>query len=206
MTIRLADESDAAGILAIYGPIVRDTAISFELLPPSVEEMRERIRARLEGFPWIVCASGAEIWGYAYADCLRTRPAYRWTAEVTIYVHPERQRRGVARALYTSLLAALRLQGFRSAFGGIALPNPGSVALHEAMGFRPSGVFPAVGFKLGGWHDVGFWHLELQPLVKPTLPPRTPAELQGRPEWREALASGLGKLEDRQLPPSLRPS
>lgn len=194
MTIRLAGEEDAAGILAIYGPVVRDTAISFELDPPSVEEMRGRIRARLEGFPWIVCASGNDIWGYAYADRLRTRAAYQWTTELTVYVHPERQRRGVARALYTSLLAALRLQGFRSAFGGIALPNPGSVALHEAMGFRPAGVWTAVGFKLGAWHDVGFWYLELQPLGLPTDPPRTPAELEARPEWREAIASGLAEL------------
>ena len=198
--IRLAEEEDAAGVLAIYAPVVRETAISFELEPPSLEEMRGRIRSLETRLPWLVCSEGPSIWGYAYADRFRTRAAYQWSAEVTVYVSPSRQRRGVARALYSSLLAALRLLGYRNAFAGIAQPNPASVALHEALGFRPAGVFRAAGFKLGRWHDVGWWQLELAPLGRPDAPPQQVAALRASPGWRDALAVGLAQLHDPGSP------
>lgn len=198
--IRLAEEEDAAGVLAIYAPVVRETAISFELEPPSLEEMRGRIRSLETRLPWLVCSEGPSIWGYAYADRFRTRAAYQWSAEVTVYVSPSRQRRGVARALYSSLLAALRLLGYRNAFAGIAQPNPASVALHEALGFRPAGVFRAAGFKLGRWHDVGWWQLELAPLGRPDAPPHPVAALRASPGWRDALAVGLAQLHDPGSP------
>ena len=93
--IRLATEDDAEGMLDIYAPIVRDTVISFEEQPPSVEEFRSRIRSVLERMPWLVCIIGGDIAGYAYATPFRTRPGYRWTAELTVYVHPACHRRGV---------------------------------------------------------------------------------------------------------------
>jgi phosphinothricin acetyltransferase len=192
--IRLAEESDAEGVRSIYAPVVRDTAISFELEPPSLEEMRQRIRSLRDRLPWIVCAEGPEIRGYAYADRFRTRAAYQWSAEVTVYVSATWRRRGVGQALYTSLLEGLRILGYRSAFAGIALPNPPSVALHEALGFRPAGIFRAAGFKLGRWHDVGWWQLELQPLDQPEAAPRTVTEVVGLVEWRSALARGLARL------------
>jgi phosphinothricin acetyltransferase len=192
--IRLAEESDTEGVRSIYAPVVRDTAISFELEPPSLGEMRDRIRSLRGRLPWIVCAEGPEIRGYAYADRFRTRAAYQWSAEVTVYVSPAWQRRGVGQALYTSLLEGLRLLGYRSAFAGIALPNPASVALHETLGFRPAGIFRAAGFKLGRWHDVGWWQLELQPLDQPQAAPRTVTEVAGLAEWRAALARGLARL------------
>lgn len=198
--IRLAAEEDAAGVLAIYAPVVRETAISFELEPPSLEEMRERIRSLQTRLVWLVCSDGPSIWGYAYADCFRSRAAYQWSAEVTVYVSPSRQRRGVARALYTSLLAALRLLGYRNAFAGIAQPNPASVALHETLRFRPAGLFRAAGFKLGRWHDVGWWQLDLLPLGQPDAPPRTVAAMQVSPGWRDALASGLAQLHEPGSP------
>jgi phosphinothricin acetyltransferase len=198
--IRLVEEEDAAGVLAIYAPVVRETAISFELEPPSLEEMRGRIRSLETRLPWLVCSEGPSIWGYAYADRFRTRAAYQWSAEVTVYVSPSRQRRGVARALYSSLLAALRLLGYRNAFAGIAQPNPASVALHEALGFRPAGVFRAAGFKLGRWHDVGWWQLELAPLGRPDAPPQQVAALRASPGWRDALAGGLAQLHDPGSP------
>ena len=172
--IRLAEEADAAGVLAIYAPVVRETAISFELEPPSLDETRERIGALRVRLPWLVCSDGPSIWGYAYADCFR--------------------------ALYTSLLAALRLLGYRNAFAGIAQPNPASVALHEALGFRPAGLFRAAGFKLGRWHDVGWWQLELQPLDRPDAPPRAMTMVQASGAWQEALASGLAQLHDPGSP------
>jgi len=198
--IRLADEADAGAMLAIYAPYVRETAISFELEPPSLEEMRGRMRSLQTRLPWLVCADGPAIWGYAYADRFRARAAYQWSAEVTVYVSPERQRRGVARALYTSLLAALRLLGYRNAFAGIALPNPASVALHEALGFRPAGLLRAAGFKLGRWHDVGWWQLELQALGRPDAPPTVVTMAQASPEWQAALQSGRAQLHDPGSP------
>lgn len=192
--IRMAEEDDAEGVREIYAPVVRETAISFELEPPSLEEMRERIRLLRSRLPWIVCAEGPEVCGYAYADRFRTRAAYQWSAEVTVYVSTAWRRRGVGQALYTSLLEALRLLGYRSAFAGIALPNPPSVALHEALGFRLAGIFRAAGFKLGRWHDVGWWQLELQALDRPEAAPRTVPEVVGLAEWRSALARGLTRL------------
>lgn len=192
--IRLAEEGDAEGVLSIYTPVVRETAISFELEPPSLEEMRDRIRSLTGRLPWLVCAEGPEVRGYAYADRFRTRAAYQWSAEVTVYVSADWRRRGVGQALYTSLLEAMRLLGYRSAFAGIALPNPPSVALHEALGFRPAGVFRAAGFKLGRWHDVGWWQLEVQPLERPEAAPRTVREAAPNAEWGSALARGLARL------------
>ena len=192
--IRLAEESDAEGVWSISAPVVRHTAISFELEPPSLEEMGDRIRSLRGRLPWIVYAEGPEVCGYAYADRFRTRAAYQWSAEVTVYVSATWRRRGVGQALYTSLLEGLRLLGYRSAFAGIALPNPPSVALHEALGFRPAGIFRAAGFKLGRWHDVGWWQVELQPLDQPEGAPRTVPEVAALAEWRSALARGLARL------------
>ena len=192
--IRLAEEGDAEGVRSIYAPVVRETAISFELEPPSREEMRERIRSLRGRLPWLLCTEGPEVCGYAYADRFRTRAAYQWSAEVTVYVSATWRRRGVGQALYTSLLESLRLLGYRSAFAGIALPNPASIALHETLGFRPAGIFRAAGFKLGRWHDVGWWQLELQPLDRPQAAPRTVSEVAALAEWRSALAGGLPRL------------
>lgn len=170
--VRIARESDAEQMLRIYAPVVRETAISFELAPPSADEMRERVRNILATHVWLVCEDGPEIAGYAYASKFRPREAYQWTAEVTVYVDSAQQRRGIARALYLALFEAMRLQGFCSAIAVIALPNDASVKLHEGLGFRRVGVFERVGYKLGRWHDVGWWQLELQNYDLVTGPPR----------------------------------
>jgi phosphinothricin acetyltransferase len=134
------------------------------------------------------------IAGYAYAGPFRARPAYQWTAEATVYVDPGFRRRGVGRALYTALLDALRAMGYRSAVGVVTLPNPASVALHEELGFRPAGVVRAAGFKLGAWHDVGFWQAELKGPEPPEAPPLTVQELAGRPDWATILAHAQARL------------
>jgi len=162
--LRLARPDDAPGVRAIYAPVVRDTAISFEYEEPSVEEMARRIAGVLaSGYPWIVQDDGGEIAGYAYASAFRTRRAYDWTTEVSVYVHPAHHRRGVGRRVYSKLFEVLTLQGYRSAYGVATAPNPGSEGLHEAMGFELVGRFPRVGFKFGRWHDVICWHLALGP-------------------------------------------
>ncbi len=173
-TIRFAAETDATQILDIYAPIVRDTAISFEEEPPTRPEMAGRIRSTLECYPWLACEEAGHVLGYAHAASFRSRPAYQWAVEVTVYVRPEAQRRGVASALYRSLLGILRLQGFINALAGIALPNDPSVALHERFGFKPVGVLQDVGFKLTRWHDVEWWALRLQ---QPMDPPDAPKPL-----------------------------
>ena len=194
-TIRLATERDAEQIAAIYAPNVTYTIISFELEPPTAEEMRRRIEFTLQRYPWLVCERhDGRILGYAYAGAHGSRAAYRWSVDVSVYVHEEARRMGVGRGLYASLFAALVLQGFYNAYAGATLPNPASVGLHESVGFRPVGVYRGVGYKLGAWHDVVWWHL---PLRERVVDPDPPAELPwvvGSEEWDAALTSGLSFL------------
>ncbi len=187
--LRLATAADAAAIHAIYAPIVAHTAISFEITAPTVPEVAQRITTTLAQHPWLVCAD-SDLLGYAYASPHRTRAAYQWAADVSVYTAPAAQRRGVARALYTALLALLRAQGYAAAFAGIALPNVASVACHEALGFRALGVYTAVGYKLGAWHDVGWWQHDLGPRPADPAPPQSIQALLGGAAWDAALAAG----------------
>ena len=159
--IRVATSADAGQIQAIYAPMVRETAISFEYEPPSVDEMAKRIAGTLSTHPYLVCEEEGRVLGYIYAGVHRARAAYRWSVDTTVYIDGRSRRSGVGSALYEALLLILRRQGFHSAFAGIALPNAGSVGLHEALGFRPVGVYQDVGFKHGQWRDVGWWRLGL---------------------------------------------
>src|SRR5512140_766893 len=147
MRVRLVKGEDAEGILAIYAPIVRETAISFELEPPTVEQMRGRIEATLPKLPWLVCEEDGRITGYAYASRHRERAAYQWSVDVSVYVAEERRGTGLGRRLYTPLLGILKDLGYYTALAGIALPNPASVGLHEAMGFRPIGIYRNIEYK-----------------------------------------------------------
>lgn len=167
----MATGDDAAGILAVYAPAVEVTAISFELTVPSEAEMAARIVERQPAYPWLVAEGETGIAGYAYAGRFAPRPAYDWSVETSVYVAEEARGIGVGRRLYTALLSLLRAQGYRQAMAGIALPNAASVALHEASGFVPAGVYRAVGWKLGLWHDVGWWQRELAPLEATPRPP-----------------------------------
>ena len=133
---------------------------------------------------------GAVI-GYAYGSQHRDRSAYAWSAEVSAYVHAGTQRAGVGRALYTSLFAVLSLQGFRSAYAGITLPNVASVRLHEAVGFKPVGVYHDIGYKLGRWHDVAWFERALGPHEADVRPPGPISEISDTPSFVSALATGL---------------
>ncbi len=193
-TIRLATERDAEPVQAIYAPIVRDTAISFEVDPPSLAEMRTRIAETLVHWPWLVCERDGEVLGYAYASRHRVRAAYQWSVDVSVYIDAHARRAGVGRALYSSLLRILVLQGFYNAYAGITLPNAASVGLHEALGFQPMGVYRTVGYKLGAWHDVGWWQLTLQPHpIDPPLPVDIGA-VQHSAVWDAARAAGVRLL------------
>jgi phosphinothricin acetyltransferase len=192
--IRLATAHDAAQIQAIYAPNVRDTAISFERVPPTVDDMRQRIVQTVEHFPWLVCDRQGIIQGYAYASAHRTRAAYQWSVDVSVYVHSQARRTGVGQAVYRSLFALLELQGFYNAYAGITLPNPASVSLHESLGFQPVGVYRQVGYKLGAWHDVGWWQLVLRQHAASPTPPATLQRLRMSSTWETALATGLSSL------------
>jgi phosphinothricin acetyltransferase len=193
-TIRLAEERDAVALADIYRPSVVGAATSFELEAPSETEMAERLAAIRTYAPWIVLEHGGEVIGYAYASKHNERAAYQWSVDVTVYIRQRHHRRGVGRGLYTSLFALLRLQGFYTACAGIALPNPASVGLHESLGFRPVGVYRAVGHKLGGWHDVGWWLLALREREGVPAPPLTLEQAKASPGFDAACVQGLGEL------------
>ncbi len=195
-SIRMATPEDAAALLSIYAPLVRETAITFELELPTVDAFRHRIRDTLARHPWLVCEHHGDLIGYAYAASHRARAAYRWSVETSTYVHAAYRRRGVARALYRSLLAMLTVQGFYSAYAGTTLPNTPSVALHQSLGFKPVGTFHAVGYKLGKWHDVAWWQRALQHHYSAAISlPRTPQELAGERSWKAAMHTGLQDLK-----------
>jgi L-amino acid N-acyltransferase YncA len=163
--IRAAQSGDAAAIQSIYAHYVRETAVSFEIDPPTVEAMEARVATSLA---WLVFVDGETVIGYAYAGPFHPRPAYRWSVEVSIYVTPHRRRSGVGRSLLEALLEDLAARGYVNAFAGVTLPNPASVGLFESFGFEPIAMQKHVGFKLGSWHDVGWWQKVLRP---PSVPP-----------------------------------
>lgn len=169
--IRIATSDDGEGVLAIYAPIVRDTCISFELVPPTIAQMQERIASTLATLPWLVAEEEKEVVGYAYASRYRERAAYQWAVEVSAYVREDKRRGGVARLLYVAMLDILRKLSYRTALAGIALPNEASIAFHESVGFEPAGVYRNVGYKMGKWHDVGWWQLALGEYVNNPSPP-----------------------------------
>ena len=192
--IRLVTDADAPAVQAIYAPIVRDTPSSFELLAPSAADIAQRIAKTLLRFPWLVCEQDGTVLGYAYASLHRERAAYQWSVDVSVYVHEQHRGQGIGRALYTSLFAILRAQGFYNVYAGITLPNHGSVALHEAMGMQPLGVYRHVGYKLGAWHDVGWWQGMVQPMAEQPVPPQPVTAIQGTEVWDSLLARGLSHL------------
>lgn len=194
----MTSPSDAADLVEIYAPYVRESTVSFELEPPSATEMAERLRAVLARTPWIVCEQDGRLLGYAYATRFRARPAYDWTVETAIYVARGEQRRGIAAALYGALLDGLRWQGFHVALGVIALPNAASVALHERFGFLPLGVIREAGFKFGAWRDSGWWQLALGPSGAAPQPLRALEALAASPEWQRALQAAAAAIRARR--------
>ncbi len=174
--IRTARPDDAAAVHAIYAPIVAHSAISFELVAPSVDALRGRIVSTLERLPWLVSEDDdARVDGYVCASRHRERAAYRWSVDVTAYVREDARGRRVATRLYSRLFDELAALGYFQAFAGIALPNAASVALHESVGFVHVGTYRDAGFRLGRWHDVGWWQRPLQAPAAPGEPrPFTP--------------------------------
>lgn len=151
--INLVEESDHAACLDIYAPYIRDTVITFEYEVPTLEEFSERIRSVTRTYPWLVCRYEGKVIGYAYASQYRGRIAYQWSVESAIYIHPDFHRKGIARLLYETLLAILRLQGFFTVYAIVGYPNEQSVGFHKSMGFEAFAVFKKSGYKHGQWRD-----------------------------------------------------
>jgi phosphinothricin acetyltransferase len=160
--IRDATPADASALLEIYRPVVAETAVSFEMEPPSVAEFEERIEKALGDWAWLVAENDRGPVGYAYATSHRPRAAYRWSVETSAYVGGDHRGQGLGKRLYRELLPVLADKGYCSAYAGVALPNDASIALHRSVGFTPVGVFRRAGWKFGRWHDVSWWQLTLR--------------------------------------------
>jgi L-amino acid N-acyltransferase YncA len=166
--IRTVEEKDVAPILEIYSPFVLKSATSFEVALPSEVEMWERVLGIKRDYPYIVCEIGKTTIGYAYVSNHRQREAYKWSKEISVYVHSDFRGKQIASALYSALFSVVKIQGITNLLAGITVPNPTSIQFHEKMGFRKLGEYKAVGYKLGKWHNVGWWELNLNPdLLQP---------------------------------------
>ncbi|HET8955731.1 MAG TPA: GNAT family N-acetyltransferase [Solirubrobacterales bacterium] len=164
LPIRDADPArDAAACAAIYAPHVESSVVSFEERAPDAAELAARIERYGASHAWLVAEREGEVLGYAYANAFNERPAYRWSASVSVYLAEGARGEGLGRALYEALFERLRERGFRMACAGITLPNQASVGLHESLGFEQTGINREIGWKHGAWHDVGWYQLELAP-------------------------------------------
>ena len=161
--IRLAAAEDAAAIAAIYRPYVEQSRISFEEAAPDAAEMARRMTQQTGLYPWFVAVEDGQVLGYSASAPFRTRPAYRWTVETSVYLAAEACGRGIGSALLAPLLSLLERQGYVAAIGAIALPNPASIRMHEKHGFIHTGTYRQVGFKMAEWLDVGLWEKDLAP-------------------------------------------
>lgn len=192
--IRRAELADARAIAEIYAPFVSEQATSFEVIPPDEDEIARRIGHYRSRYPWLVYESASRVLGYAYASPHRERLAYQWCVEVSVYVDPVAHRRGTGRALYTALFDILRRQGYVNAYAGITLPNPGSMRLHESMGFQLAGIFVRIGFKLDAWHDVAWLGLRLLDDPRPLPDPRPADDAFDDPDVNRVLAECAGTV------------
>ncbi|XVH32755.1 arsinothricin resistance N-acetyltransferase ArsN1 family B [Haloferacaceae archaeon DSL9] len=193
MQLRFVAHADAEQISDLYAPYVRETPVSFETTPPDADEIERRIEKTTARYPWLVCERDDAILGYAYASDFSPREAYQWSAESSVYVRRDAHRNGIGRVLYATLFRLLREQGFYNAYAGLTLPNPGSVGLHESVGFEPVGVYEDVGHKHGEWYDVQWWHKVLAPHPAEPTPPVAVDELDEQIR-RDALDAGTGLL------------
>lgn len=152
MQIRRAALADAAAVAAIYAHYVRETAITFATVAPSAEDFAARIAD--DRYPFFIADDAGEVAGFIYAAPFRTKEAYRWDVELTIYLTPGREGQGTGRLLMDACLRCLTAQGFLNAYSCITLPGERSVGLHRRSGFTELGVFQKTGYKMGLWHDV----------------------------------------------------
>jgi L-amino acid N-acyltransferase YncA len=197
--IRPIQDRDTGETLAIYRPYVEQSATSFEYDAPTESEWLERIEKTIAEYPWLVIEFENKVIGYAYASKHRTRTAYSWSVESTVYIDHNFHELGFGKVLYQTLFDILRLQGYRNVYAGVTLPNSKSVRLHKSMGFYEVGVFKNIGYKFGNWYDTGWFQLHLSdPATAPgTL--RYLPEIQSDPQYEEILANANKLLKMKYL-------
>ncbi len=157
MIIRDCEEMDIDYVTRIYNHYIKHTTITFEEVEVNPTEMVVRIKNIQSHFPFLVCEDAGVIVGYAYASTWKDRSAYRHTAEVTIYIHPDHLGKKIGQQIYTELFNQLQQKNFHVLVACIATPNPASIGLHEKFGFKQAAQFREVGFKFNQWLDVGYW-------------------------------------------------
>ncbi len=158
LVVRPVEPADAPPIAAIYNHYIERSVVTFEEVPVTPIDIDGRIAdIASTGLPWLVAEEAGRTIGYAYAMRWRSRSAYRFSVEITVYLDPEACGRGVGSALYGALFPVLEAQQIHAVMGGIALPNAPSVALHERFGMQKVAHFRQAGFKFGQWVDVGYW-------------------------------------------------
>lgn len=157
MLIRNVKIEDAQFICEIYNHYVSETVITFEEEVVAVNDMERRIEKITSSHPWFVLEEEGRVVAYAYASPWRVRSAYRFSTELTVYVHRHCRGKGYGSSLYKHLIDEMVERGAHCLYGVIALPNEGSVGLHERLGFEKCGHFHQVGFKFDEWIDVGYW-------------------------------------------------
>lgn len=162
MVIRPVLASDFAAIAELTNHWIKNTVVHFGIDPVTPDELRQAWAKHCSTHPYLVLEVNGAFAGYAKAGVWRERAAYQWSAETGIYLHMHLHGKGHGKALYSRLLADMRTAGFHSALGGITLPNPASVRLHESLGFRKVAEIPEAGYKFAAWHSIGFWQLMLQ--------------------------------------------
>lgn len=173
VTIRTAKPEDAEALLRIYAPYVEETAISFEYETPSVEEFSRRIQKTMEKYPYLVAELDGEPVGYCYVSEFKSREAYGWDVETTIYIRRNCRQCGVGRKLYEKLETILRVQNMLNLNACIAYPHPESIAFHEKMGYETVAHFHKCGYKLGKWLDIVWMEKMLSEhpdVPKPVIP------------------------------------
>jgi L-amino acid N-acyltransferase YncA len=159
--IRDIRTSDIGTVTSIYNHYIENSIVTFEEEPLSPDIMGKRIEVVHENYPWIVYGENGNVLGYAYASRFRERAAYRYSAGITVYVDRNHTGKGIGTGLYKELLHQVNRLELKAVYGCIALPNPGSVRLHEKFGFSKVAHLTNVGFKFGRWLDVGYWELQL---------------------------------------------
>ena len=189
--IRLATERDAEAILNIYAGYIRNTTVSFEVEVPTVAEFQNRMKQIQAQFPWLVCEINGVVAGYAYASKHAQRAAYRWSADLSVYIDEKYHRCHIAAALYDALFAMLRAQGYYTVYAGVSTPNPKSEAFHLAQGFTVVGVYPNVGYKLGTWCTLTWYGLTLQEYVPAPQEPKMLSEALKELEIKEILSNSV---------------
>lgn len=195
--IRLAEEKDCSAMLAIYAPYITGSTASFEYEVPNEAEFWQRIQKIVVKTPWIVCEWDGQIAGYAYAGPHRSREAYSWSTELSVYVHPDFRKRNIATALYKTCVAILKLQGYCNILAGIALPNPGSEAFHRHFGFKSVGIYEKVGYKFGAWRNTHWMQLFIGDETQKPRPLIALEAIKSQIEFKQILSQSVALIEKK---------